>query len=175
MKSIIIFLCVAYSVFSQAPASLQSEVNRLYTASHDIDITALSEMLCTSDPDAYAKLDSHFQNDDQKFRYVFTNAKYNYSPPKIIDGKTYFVINFRNVVRVTYFNPIDAAAMQLALKEKFAAQAITYDKARNAFMITYTARMIAIQDQGWKFAFVDATMPEIETCVSDSVRKELGL
>jgi hypothetical protein len=158
------------------PASLQAEVKRLYTTAHDIDIAALTEMLCSNDTDTYAKLDAHFQNEEQKFRYVFTNAKYNYGPAKIIAGKTYYVITFRNVVRITYFKPVDVASTQTLLKDKFAAQTITYDKSRNAYMITYNAKMVAIEDNGWKFAFADSTFPPIsENCLPDGIKKELGL
>jgi hypothetical protein len=173
---ICLLLLITGCVFSQTPASLQNEVKRLYTAAHDIDITTLSEMLCTTDAEAYAKLDGHFQNEEQKFRYVFTNAKYNYGPGKAIDGKTYYLITFRNVVRVTYFKPIDIASTQALLKEKFSAETITYDKNRNAYMITYNAKMVAIEDSGWKFAFVDNTFPSVsENCLTDNIKKELGL
>jgi hypothetical protein len=173
---ICLLLLITGCVFSQTPASLQNEVKRLYTAAHDIDITALSEMLCTADAEAYTKLDGHFQNEEQKFRYVLTNIKYNYGPAKTIDGKTYYLITFRNVVRVTYFKPIDIASTQALLKEKFSAETITYDKNRNAYMITYNAKMVAIEDSGWKFAFVDNTFPSVsENCLTDNIKKELGL
>jgi hypothetical protein len=133
-------------------------------------------MLCTADAEAYTKLDGHFQNEEQKFRYVLTNIKYNYGPAKTIDGKTYYLITFRNVVRVTYFKPIDIASTQALLKEKFSAETITYDKNRNAYMITYNAKMVAIEDSGWKFAFVDNTFPSVsENCLTDNIKKELGL
>jgi hypothetical protein len=38
---ICLLLLITGCVFSQTPASLQNEVKRLYTAAHDIDITAL--------------------------------------------------------------------------------------------------------------------------------------
>src|SRR5690606_10463842 len=80
---------------SQVPATLQSEVKKLYIACHDIDLTALAEMLCAEDADGYEKLDAYFLNDEQKFRYVQTNAKYNYGEIKTIGGKSYCPITFR--------------------------------------------------------------------------------
>ncbi len=175
-RQLYFFLLVATTAFAQAPAGLQSEVKRLYTACHDIDIAALTEMLCTTGDDAYAKLDSHFQNDETKFRYVETNAKYNYGPSKSIDGKNYYPINFRNVIRITYFKPIDVPAKQAELKALYNAQEITYNPARNAFMIVYYAKMVAIQDNGWKFVFLDRTIPHIsQDCLTDSVKTALGL
>jgi hypothetical protein len=171
-----LLLLIVGNAFAQPPASLQAEVRRLYTACHDIDIAALTEMLCTTDTDAYAKLDSHFQNDETKFRYVETSAKYNYAAPKTVDGKTYYLINFRNVIRVTYFKPIDVAAKQAELKAKFAAQEINYNQQRNAFMIVYNAKLVAIQDNGWKFAFTDPTLPNVsDDCLTEPIKTALGL
>jgi len=175
-KICLVLLVVSGSLFAQATAALQAEVKRLYTAAHDIDITALTEMICTDDADAYAKLDNHFQNEVQKFRYVFTNAKYNFGAEKTIDGKTYYPINFRNVVRVTYFNPIDSTEKQELLKKQFNAQSIVYDKTRNAFLITYTAKLAAINDNGWKFVFLDETLPAVYgNCLTENIKNTLGL
>lgn len=180
MKTKLCAIALLFAVcqaFAQTPAALQSEVKRLYTACHDIDITALTEMLCVSNDNAYNVLDSHFLNDDQKFRYVFTNVKYNYGPVKPIDGKSYCAINFRNVVRVTYFKPIDVAAKEAALKESFNPTSIKYDKSRNAFLIVYNAKMVAILDgERWKFAFLDNTLPKVsEDCLTATIKKELGI
>ena len=163
--------------FSQAPSTLQSEVKRLYTACHDIDITLLTEMLFSTDEKIYATLDSYFLNDDTKFRYVETNAKYNYGAEKVIDGKTYIPINFRNVVRVTYFKPIVVADKQAELKVKFNSESVVYNAQRNAFMIIYNAKMLAIGDGNqWKFAFLDGTLPSVsEGCVTESIKKALAL
>lgn len=172
----LLLLLVSSNIFAQAPAGLQAEVKKLYWVCHDIDITSLSEMLCTTEADAYTRLDGYFLNDDTKFRYVETNAKYNYAPAKTIDGKTYYPIDFRNVVRVTYFKPINVAEKQAELKAKFNAKEITYNQQRNAFMIVYQAKMVAIQDNGWKFAFLDNTLPPVsEGCLTETIKKALGL
>ena len=171
-----LLLIVGGSMFAQAPASLQAEVKHLYTAAHDIDITTLTEMLCTDDADAYSKLDNHFQSDEQKFRYVFTNAKYNFGAEKTIDGKTYYPINFRNVVRVTYFKTVDVATRQETLKQQVKAQSIVYDKTRNAYLITYTAKMAAVNDNGWKFIFLDETLPSVYgSCLTENIKNTLAL
>lgn len=175
-KLFLLLLLLTASVSAQAPAALQSEVKKLYTACHDIDITALTEMLCTTEADIYGTLDSYFLNDNDKFRYVFTNVKYNYSAPQTIDGKTYYLINFRNMVRVTYFKPVDVAAKQAELKALFGATEITYNKDRNAFLLAYPAKMLAIQDNGWKFAFLDKTLPPVSAgCITENVKKAFGL
>jgi len=174
-------LCLALLIFcsglvAQVPASLQAEVKRLYTAAHDIDITALTEMLCSTEADVYEKLDTYFQSDEQKFRYVFTNAKYNYGREQTVDGKTYFPITFRNIVRVTFFKPIDVAKKQEDLKKQFNATSIVYDKSRNAFLITYQAKLVAIQGDKWQFAFADETFPAIwGDCMTESIKNKLGI
>ncbi|HEY0091623.1 MAG TPA: hypothetical protein VGB43_03970, partial [Flavobacterium sp.] len=122
----------------------------------------------------------YFLNEENKFRYVFTNPKYKFSALKVEDGKTYAGVTFRNVVRITYFKPINVSETQNFLKDKFKASSITYDKNRNAFMIIYNARMIAVSeaDGKWKFMFDDETLPRqiSDKCsVSAGLKKELGL
>lgn len=180
MKKIFCLILLIFTVgnaSAQAPAELQSEVKKLYLACHDIDITLLTEMLCSSDPKMYSTLDSYFLNDDTKFRYVETNAKYNYGEQKVIDGKTYIPINFRNVVRVTYFKTINVADKQAELKIKFNTESVAYNAQRNAFMVIYNAKMVAVGDGGkWKFVFTDNTLPELsESCLTETIKKELGL
>ena len=165
---------------AQAPQQLQSDVKKLYVAFDEIDIDKLSVMLLSTDEPAkvYDKLDSYFLNDEQKFRYVYTNVKYNFGPIQEIDGKSYCSINFRNVVRITYFKPIDVASVQGMLKVKFNTESVVYEKARNSFMIVYNAKMIASQTGGiWQFAFADDTLPkEISgDIVPENAKKALGL
>lgn len=167
------------SGLAQNPADAAAK--KLYTAFHDIDIDYLSERLCSKSEgmELYAKLDSYFLNADQKFRYVMTNAKYDYAPAVMIDGVTYQPFKFRNVVRVTYFKPIDVGVKQSELKDLFAAQSVVYEKARNSFLITYQAKMLAYSTPNaeWKFAILDNTIPRdiTEGCIPEAVKKELGL
>lgn len=163
IKSItILFLLCGLVSAAQTPQQLQSDVKKLYVAFDEIDIDKLSVMLLSMDEPAkvYDKLDSYFLNDEQKFRYVYTNVKYNFGPIQTVDSKSYCVINFRNVVRITYFKPIDVASIQSMLKVKFNTESVIYEKARNSFIIVYNAKMIASQTGGiWQFAFADNTLP----------------
>jgi hypothetical protein len=175
-----LLLVVSSNVFAQVPEHLQTDTKQLYVAFDDIDIDKLSAMILSpSEPSiVYDKLDAYFLNEEQKFRYVFTNAKFNYSDIKEIDGRSYCVINFRNVVRITYFKPIEAAEIQKTLKEKFNAQSVVYEKTRNSFLIVYNAKMVASLTNGaWQFAFVDQTLPMniSEGAVSETVKKALAL
>lgn len=178
-KLLLGLLFVSVSGLAQNPADVA--VKKLYTAFHDIDIDYLSEHLCSKSEgmELYGKLDNYFLNADQKFRYVMTNAKYDYAPTKIIEAVTYQPFKFRNVVRVTYFKPVDVAAKQSELKDLFAAQSVTYEKARNSFLIVYQAKMLAYSaaNGDWKFAILDNTIPGDITdgCLPEAVKKELGL
>ncbi|RZJ29132.1 MAG: hypothetical protein EOO48_08230 [Flavobacterium sp.] len=177
-KFFFILFLIGSCAFCQVPSGLESSVKKLYTACHDIDISALTDMLCTSNDNAYNVLDGYFLNEDSKFRYVFTNVKYKYGPIKVVDGKSYCRIDFRNVVRVTYFKPIAVESTQAALKDKFPATSISYDKSRNAFLIVYNAKMAAVSESAgiWKFAFADNTFPQVsQGCLTENVKKELGL
>ncbi|HLA56513.1 MAG TPA: hypothetical protein VK623_10455 [Flavobacterium sp.] len=191
ISAFLILFCCTFS-FSQTAESLKTDTKKLYDSFDNIDIEGLTNMLCANGNKAdYDKLDAVFQDDGQKFRFVFTNAKFNYSPVKVIDGKSYCSISFRNVIRITYFKPINVDETQQSLKAKFSAQSVAYEKARNSFMIIYTAKLIAIAETGseaggrtgeanaqWRFVFNDNTLPTeiFQGCLSDdNTRKELGL
>jgi hypothetical protein len=175
-----LLLIISSDVLAQVPEHLQTDTKKIYVAFDEIDIDKLSAMILSpSEPNAvYDKLDAYFLNDQQKFRYVFTDAKFNYSDVKEIDGHSYCAVSFRNVIRITYFNPIEVTEVQKTLKEKFKAQSVVYEKARNSFLIVYNAKMVASLTNGaWQFAFIDQTLPTdiSEGAVSDAVKKALAL
>ena len=177
MKKILLLL---FPVLMLAQHPPDADVKKLYTAFHDIDIDFLSERICSpyEGMELYARLDAYFLNDSQKFRYVFTNAKYNYGPVISVDGIDYHPVDFRNVIRIPYFQPIDVASTQEQLKAKFAAQSIVYERARNSFLIVYQAKMLTWNAQGiWKFAILDQTIPKEITagCLPESIKSRLGL
>lgn len=177
--ALLLFCC---TLFAQ-PQPLPTDIRKLYAAFDDVDIDALSNMLCTNGDKAslYDKLDAYFLNDECKFRYVFSNVKYNFSPEKIIGGKSFYTVSFRNVIRITYFKPLsNILETQEALKQKFNAQSAVYDKTRNCFLIVYNARLVAFNDTEnlqWKYFFADNTLPKSisESCCSDEIKKELAL
>jgi hypothetical protein len=93
------------------------------------------------------------------------------------DGRTYIPVSFRNVVRITYFQPIDVSAQQQMLKENFHAESVSYEKSRNAFLVSYPCKMIAVGDGGkWLFVFADGTLPEEigAGCVPDAIKNSLS-
>ncbi len=159
MRILPILFLLLCQVNRAQPESLVRDTKKLYEAFDTIDIDALKELLCTTDPEASAELlDLWFQNEATKFRFVNTNAKYTYE--KVPETGIYAIM-FRNVVRITYFNKIDHTHELEKLKRQFSAQTITYDPLRNAFLITYMAKMHAIpQHDGWRFAFADSTVPK---------------
>lgn len=179
VKYLAVLFCCCMS-FAQTPKELQNDTKKLYIAFDEIDIDKLSVMiLSNSEPTiVYDQLDAYFLTEDQKFRFVYTNATFNYSDIKTIDGNSYCAINFRNVVRITYFKPIDVANTQKSLKEKWNAQSIQYEAARNSFLIVYNAKMIASLRKGaWQFAFIDKTIPtEIsEGIMTENIKNGLAL
>ncbi len=140
------------------PESLVSDTKKLYEAFDTIDLDGIALMMCPSNPDEFAQgLDQWFQNEEFKFRYVFTNAKYNYLK---VDESQY-TITFRNVIRITYFGKIEPEEKREELRRQFTPHTLTFDPARNCFLIVYPAKMTARQVEGsWKFSFDDQTIPE---------------
>ena len=175
----IVLILFAESGYCQSLEKLRSDTKKLYAAFHDIDIEGITEMICTNGDTLAVKeqLDKWFLNDESKFRFVLTDAKYNISPIKKSDNKSFCEITFRNVIRITYFKlqSTEVLTQQKILKEKYNAQTITYDKTRNAFLIVYTAKLGAYADEGsaWKFIFYDNTVPEsiIKNCFPDANKK----
>ncbi len=179
-KITLFLLLLATGVFAQAPPALQADTKKLYSAFDDIDIDKLSAMIFSplQPSEVYEKLDAYFLNDEQKFRYVYTNVKYNFGPVQTIDDKSYCMVTFRNVIRITYFKKIDVASVQADLKIKFNSTSINYEPARNSFLIVYNARMLAAQTGGvWQFAFLDHTIPDdiSEGALTETIKKSLGL
>ncbi|RZJ36183.1 MAG: hypothetical protein EOO51_02190 [Flavobacterium sp.] len=167
MKKLILLVIVLIAPiqigFSQTAASLKNDLQKFYTSFNDIDLEAIAESLCSNSAqkELYDQLDQYFLNDNSKFRYVFTNVKYNIGPLTNKNGEQVTLVNFRNVIRVTYFKPIEVAKMQAELKQRYGAQTITYEKKRNAFLIVYNARLMAITSgKTWKFKFLDNTLPD---------------
>lgn len=164
--------------YSQSASSLKTDLQKFYNSFNDIDLEAIAGSLCSdkSQSELYDALDHYFLNDDFKFRYVLTNVKYNIGDLSDTNGKTTAMVNFRNVVRITYFKPIDVTKLQTELKTKFGAQTISYQKARNAFLIVYNAKLLAIWENGphWKFAFDDNTLPDSisGSCNDNGAKKE---
>ncbi|HEX9979336.1 MAG TPA: hypothetical protein VGB50_02090 [Flavobacterium sp.] len=187
MKRILFLLFIAFALVpmalsAQSSTALQSATKNFYEAMYNIDIDAISNMLCHDKTDVYERVDNAFQNDDFKYRFVFTNAKFDYSAIKNINAKSYAVVNFRNTVRVTSYKPLTSsqiAETQKRLKEKFGAKSILYEKNRNSFFIVYQAKLIAEAETGksWKFIIYDNTLPKeiSESCLSNSLKKELQL
>ena len=161
MRAVILLLLFLSMIASAQPATLERDTKKLYEAFDTIDIDAIAEMMCNRvGAEAFkTDLDQWFQNDDFKFRFVYTNAKYEFR--KMAAAGEVFEIGFRNVVRITYFKPVDAVSKKEELQKMFHAQSATFDKARNCFLIVYKARLIAAaENDTWKFTFADATVPE---------------
>lgn len=159
---------------------LVQRVQELYSALDNVDLEALPAQLCSklTKDQVYNSLDAYFLNDQNKFRFVFTNLNFRTEAAKLIDGEKYQLITFRNVIRITYFTPIDVAAEKARLKARFNAQSIEYNKDRNAFLIVYNAKMVTSgEGENFRFTFVDNTLPTdiSEGCISEKVKKELGI
>ena len=177
-KFAFIFLFAAGLAKAQVPASLQADLKKLYVAFDDIDLEGLSQMLCTGDPATlYGKLDAYFQNDENKFRYVMHAITYQFGKAVEADGKVFYPVSYRNIVRITYFHTVDVQEKQQTLKTQFGAESVSYDKSRNAFLVVYRARLVAFPDGGnWKYAFTDMTLPKDISagCLPESLKNSLA-
>ncbi len=162
--------------------SLSGQAAKLYDAIYNMDIEGILQMSCVpNDAVNYDKLDKAFQNDEYKLRYSLTNAKYSVSDAKEFDGKTWNLITYRNVLRITYFRKLTTAEIpqiQQSYKTKFSAQSVAYEKHRNSFLIVYQAKFLAYRSANESKMFVadDTLLTDMfKECISGDVKKEFNL
>ncbi len=177
-----LILLFTYASFSQTDQALQTQAAKLYDAIYNMDIEGILNMSClANDAVNYDRLDKAFQNDEFKLRFSLTNAKYNVSDAKTIEGKTWNLLTYRNVLRITYFKKLNASQIteiQQMYKSKFSAQSVTYEKNRNSFLLIFQAKYLAYRDGGNLKMFVadDTLLTDMfKDCIPKEVRKEFNL
>ena len=132
----------------------------------------------------YGMLDSAFQNDTYRIRYVYTTPHFTYSDIKTIDNRHYSVVSYENAIRMTYENKVESEATKKNITDylhtTFPTATVNFEKDRNAFYIVKTDKLIAVSDEftegKWKFISFDEKHTELlDAVITESVRKQLGL
>jgi hypothetical protein len=132
----------------------------------------------------YGVMDSAFQNDSYRIRYVYTTPHFSYSEIKTIDNRRYCVVSYENAIRMIYENKIDSDATQKSITEyllkTFPDASVRFEKDRNAFYIVKNDKLVAITDEftegKWKFISFDSKYKELlDAVITENVRKQLGL
>jgi len=109
------------------------------------------------------------------------NPKFNFTPIKAIDGKTYSVVEYDLYMQMVFDEPVAADEVKNTIdlfKQGMKAQDVTYTAASNSFNIKKRSLMVAIADattkNEWTFINYDGG-PLSKKIFSEQVIKELGL
>jgi len=185
-------LALLFSVVTTAQSidDLKRDTKSLYEATYNmafdsiLDYTHPLVFKFVERADMYGALDSAFQNDSYRIRYVYTTPHFSYSDIKSLDNGLYCVVSFENAIRMTYEKPITTEAAQQKIKEtiqkNFPDAMVTFEKERNAFYIVKNDKLVAITDaftEGkWKFISFDPKYKELlDAVITEKIRKQLGL
>lgn len=191
MKKLIFGLALLFhfTSFSQNAEILKSDVKKMYDASYNL---AFEEVMNYTHPkvfemankeDVLAAMEYAFDNETMRIRLVHVNPTFTYSEIKIIEGKSFCLINYTNAMRMTFENKLsgdEIETMKKSFLDSGEYKTVQYEKDRNSFFLEGNAFMIAVADettQGkWKFVNYSKTQAQLaEMLLGAKVIKELGL
>lgn len=190
LKITILSLFLATSLSAQSLEDLKRETKALYEATYNMAFDAMLDFThplvfkVVQREAMYGMMDTAFQNDSYRIRYVYTTPHFSYSAIKTIDNARYSVVSYENAIRMTYENKIETEASQNNIKnyllKTFPGASVNFEKERNAFYIVKTDKLIAVTDGfthgQWKFISYDEKHTELlDAVLSENVRKQLGL
>lgn len=178
-----------FTSFSQNAEILKSDVKKMYDASYNL---AFEEVMNYTHPkvfemankeDVLAAMEYAFDNETMRIRLVHVNPTFTYSEIKIIEGKSFCLINYTNAMRMTFENKLsgdEIETMKKSFLDSGEYKTVQYEKDRNSFFLEGNAFMIAVADettQGkWKFVNYSKTQAQLaEMLLGAKVIKELGL
>lgn len=178
-----------FTSFSQNAEILKSDVKKMYDASYNL---AFEEVMNYTHPkvfemankeDVLAAMEYAFDNETMRIRLVHVNPTFTYSEIKMIEGKSFCLINYTNAMRMTFENKLsgdEIETMKKSFLDSGEYKTVQYEKDRNSFFLEGNAFMIAVADettQGkWKFVNYSKTQAQLaEMLLGAKVIKELGL
>lgn len=188
-KILVLFLFLSVIGFAQNKETLQVEVEKMYEASYVLDYDAI---LTYTHPKLFdfaskdqmtAVMQNMFENEDFKIRFVHPKVNFTYSEFQKIDGTTYCVINYNGALRMTFEKKLNNTEID-EMKKKFADskeyEKITYEPARNSFLIEGKSTLIAIHGEAtqnqWRFVNYSASQAQLAKMIlSEEIVTKLGL
>lgn len=190
LKITLLSLFFSGVLLAQNLDDLKKDTKTLYEATYNmafetiLDYTHPTVFKIVKREDMYNMLDTAFQNDAYRLRYVYTTPHFSYSDISLINKSSYCVITYENAIRITYENRIEDPTTQqkimASLQKNFPEASIRFEKDRNAFYIVKNDKLLAISDDEtdgkWKFMNVNPNYKELlEAVITENVRKQLGL
>ncbi|MGV9002738.1 hypothetical protein [Flavobacterium sp.] len=189
-KYLSLLLLLSFATFSQSKEALQTATKKLYDANFLMDFEVIKQLTYPKVYEAMGEtafleqLENDFQNSEYRMRYQVENVPFIFSEIKIIDGKTFCVVRFRNPKRYLFENKLNAA--QIATKKtwlqaKENTQNVTFEAARNSFTVRSASRYVAIFDLEtvgeWKFFNIDDAfqLATFRALFDESIGNKIGI
>jgi hypothetical protein len=190
MKSKILFVALllfqTIAVVAQDMASLKTEALKSYKASvtmnfEDIFDTTYPKVFDIIPQEQMKKMFGQMMENEQfSIKLVEAEPNFSFGEIKKIEGKSFCMVNYNNVMSMKFKQPMDdAEAMVDIFKTSMEADKVTYDKLTNTFRIELRATLIAVADEltknKWKFLNKDKENKMFSMIFNEKIVKALGL
>lgn len=191
MKKTLLFtaLFVCFLGFSQNNETLKTDVKKMYDASYNMafdevmDYTYPKIFEIASREQVATAIQSAFDNEEMKIRFVTVAPEFRYSEIKKIENKTISLVNYNSTMRMTFERKLETDevdALMKAFNESGEYKKVLFEKDRNSFLLEADAAMIAVADEStkgkWTFVNYSKSQAQLaEMLLGANVMKELGL
>jgi hypothetical protein len=182
----VFFLFQTIAVLAQDMASLKTEALKSYKASVNMNFDAIFE---TTYPKVFDIIPQEqmktmfgqmMENEQFSIKLVEVEPNFSFGEIKKIEGKSFCMVNYNNVMTMKFKQPMDdAESMTDIFKSSMEADKVTYDKLTNTFRIEMRSTLIAVADDltknQWKFLNKDKENKMFSMLFDAKILKALGL
>ncbi len=187
-KFIFLLLWLVNTCWAQNQEQLKSETEKMYEASYVLDYDTILTYTHPKLFDFISKeqmsttMQAMFENEDFRIRFVHPKVNFTYGEFQKIDGATYCVINYNGALRMTFEKKLSTAEID-QMKKNFddakEYEKITYESARNSFLIEGKSTLIAVHGEAtqnqWRFVNYSASQVQLaQMILGESVLTKLG-
>ena len=182
----VFFLFQTIAVLAQDMASLKTEALKSYKASvnmnfDDIFATTYPKVFDIIPQDQMKKMFGQMMENEQfSIKLVEVEPNFSFSEIKKIEGKSFCMVTYNNVMTMKFKQPMDdAESMVDIFRSSMEADKVTYDKLTNTFRIEMRSTLIAVADDvtknQWKFLNKDKENKMFSMLFDVKILKALGL
>jgi hypothetical protein len=180
------FLFQTITILAQDMASLKTEALKSYKASVNMNFDAIFETTypkvfdIVSQDQMKEMFGQMMENEQFSIKLVEVEPNFSFGEIKKIEGKSFCMVNYNNVMTMKFKQPMDdAESMTDIFKSSMEADKVTYDKATNTFRIEMRSTLIAVADDltknKWKFLNKDKENLMFSMLFDEKIVKALGL
>ena len=182
----VFFLFQTIAVLAQDMASLKTEALKSYKASVNMNF---DDIFDTTYPKVFDIIPQEqmktmfgqmMENEQFSIKLVEVEPNFSFGEIKKIEGKSFCMVNYNNVMTMKFKQPMDdAESMTDIFKSSMNAEKVTYDKATNTFRIEMRSTLIAVADEltknKWKFLNKDKDNKLFSMIFDEKIVKALDL